>query len=149
MKIILWLSIYCYEALGVTIYIYSFVLLLLLLLHILKHVFHFSILVFVRSMFFLVHRELFCRHSSHFAFFFFMFWSGYATDSIIKVLQGKRIGTLFHQDAHLWTSVKEVGAREMAVAARECSRRLQVGRTVSSCSTKMSLLGSMFLHWRS
>ncbi|MBA0666411.1 hypothetical protein Goklo_002823 [Gossypium klotzschianum] len=51
--------------------------------------------------------------------------SGYATDSIIKVLQGKRIGTLFHQDAHLWTSVKEVGAREMAVAARECSRRLQ------------------------
>ncbi|XP_039019599.1 delta-1-pyrroline-5-carboxylate synthase-like isoform X1 [Hibiscus syriacus] len=51
--------------------------------------------------------------------------SGYATDSIVKVLQGKRIGTLFHQDAHLWTSVKEVGAREMAVAARECSRRLQ------------------------
>ncbi|XWS67124.1 hypothetical protein CRYUN_Cryun05aG0260000 [Craigia yunnanensis] len=51
--------------------------------------------------------------------------SGYATDNIIKVLQGKRIGTLFHQDAHLWTSVKEVGAREMAVAARECSRRLQ------------------------
>ncbi|XP_039009068.1 delta-1-pyrroline-5-carboxylate synthase-like isoform X2 [Hibiscus syriacus] len=51
--------------------------------------------------------------------------SGYGTDSIIKVLQGKRIGTLFHQDAHLWTSVKEVGAREMAVAARECSRRLQ------------------------
>ncbi|XVF76686.1 hypothetical protein PTKIN_Ptkin13bG0286700 [Pterospermum kingtungense] len=51
--------------------------------------------------------------------------SGYATDNIIKVLQGERIGTLFHQDAHLWTSVKEVGAREMAVAARECSRRLQ------------------------
>ncbi|EOY07413.1 Pyrroline-5-carboxylate synthetase isoform 1 [Theobroma cacao] len=51
--------------------------------------------------------------------------SGYATDNIIKVLQGKRIGTLFHQDAHLWTSVKEVGAREMAVAARDCSRRLQ------------------------
>ncbi|GMJ03143.1 delta 1-pyrroline-5-carboxylate synthase 2 [Hibiscus trionum] len=51
--------------------------------------------------------------------------SGYATDSIIKVLQGKQIGTLFHQDAHLWTSLKEVGAREMAVAARECSRRLQ------------------------
>ncbi|KAE8692871.1 Delta-1-pyrroline-5-carboxylate synthase [Hibiscus syriacus] len=51
--------------------------------------------------------------------------SGYATDSIIKVLQGKRIGTLFHQDAHLWISLKEVGAREMAVAARECSRRLQ------------------------
>lgn len=51
--------------------------------------------------------------------------SGYSTDSIIKVLQGKRIGTLFHQDAHLWTSVKEATARQMAVAARDCSRRLQ------------------------
>nr|AML23859.1 Delta1-pyrroline-5-carboxylate synthetase [Kosteletzkya pentacarpos] len=51
--------------------------------------------------------------------------SGYATDNIIKVLQGKRVGTLFHRDAHLWTSVKQVDAREMAVAARECSRRLQ------------------------
>ncbi|OMO97279.1 Gamma-glutamyl phosphate reductase GPR [Corchorus olitorius] len=51
--------------------------------------------------------------------------SGYGTDNVIKVLQGKRVGTLFHQDAHLWTKVKEVGAREMAVAARECSRRLQ------------------------
>ncbi|KAH9736163.1 Delta-1-pyrroline-5-carboxylate synthase A [Citrus sinensis] len=43
--------------------------------------------------------------------------------SIIKVLEGKRVGTLFHRDAHLW--VKQVGAREMAVAARESSRRLQ------------------------
>ncbi|XVF55200.1 hypothetical protein PTKIN_Ptkin06aG0017700 [Pterospermum kingtungense] len=51
--------------------------------------------------------------------------SGFATDNIIKVLQGKRVGTLFHQDAHLWTSAKEVGARDMAVSARECSRRLQ------------------------
>ncbi|KAJ4704591.1 Delta-1-pyrroline-5-carboxylate synthase [Melia azedarach] len=51
--------------------------------------------------------------------------SGYVTDSIIKVLQGKRIGTLFHKDAYLWYSVKQAGAREMAVAARECSRRLQ------------------------
>ncbi|KAG1365811.1 putative Delta-1-pyrroline-5-carboxylate synthase 1 [Cocos nucifera] len=51
--------------------------------------------------------------------------SGFATDSIIKVLQGERIGTLFHQDAHLWALPKEVGAREMAVSARECSRRLQ------------------------
>ncbi|OMO66406.1 Gamma-glutamyl phosphate reductase GPR [Corchorus capsularis] len=51
--------------------------------------------------------------------------SGYGTDNVIKVLQGKRVGTLFHQDAHLWTKVKEVGAREMAVAARDCSRRLQ------------------------
>ncbi|KAF9595636.1 hypothetical protein IFM89_001509 [Coptis chinensis] len=51
--------------------------------------------------------------------------SGFATDNIIKVLQGERVGTLFHQDAHLWTPLKEVGAREMAVAARDCSRRLQ------------------------
>ncbi|ESR42429.1 Delta-1-pyrroline-5-carboxylate synthase 1 [Citrus sinensis] len=49
--------------------------------------------------------------------------SGFAMDSIIKVLEGKRVGTLFHRDAHLW--VKQVGAREMAVAARESSRRLQ------------------------
>ncbi|KAG1337821.1 delta-1-pyrroline-5-carboxylate synthase 1 [Cocos nucifera] len=51
--------------------------------------------------------------------------SGFATDSIVKVLQGQRIGTLFHQDAHLWALPNEVGAREMAVSARECSRRLQ------------------------
>ncbi|KAL6336606.1 hypothetical protein AAG906_035920 [Vitis piasezkii] len=51
--------------------------------------------------------------------------SGYATDNIVKVLQGQRVGTLFHKDAHSWTLVKEIGAREMAVAARECSRRLQ------------------------
>ncbi|KAF8402980.1 hypothetical protein HHK36_011073 [Tetracentron sinense] len=51
--------------------------------------------------------------------------SGYATDNILKVLQGERIGTLFHQDAHLWAPLKEVSARKMAVAARECSRRLQ------------------------
>ncbi|KAL5550271.1 hypothetical protein UlMin_000447 [Ulmus minor] len=51
--------------------------------------------------------------------------SGYATNNIIKVLKGKRVGTVFHQDAHLWPVVKEVCAREMAVAARECSSRLQ------------------------
>ncbi|KAL9226632.1 hypothetical protein vseg_002421 [Gypsophila vaccaria] len=51
--------------------------------------------------------------------------SGKATDNIVKVLNGQRIGTLFHKDAHLWVSNKETGAREMAVAARECSRRLQ------------------------
>ncbi|KAH9617727.1 hypothetical protein KSS87_016646, partial [Heliosperma pusillum] len=51
--------------------------------------------------------------------------SGKATDNIIKVLNGLRIGTLFHKDAHLWGSAKETGAREMAVAARDCSRRLQ------------------------
>ncbi|XP_072083519.1 delta-1-pyrroline-5-carboxylate synthase isoform X4 [Arachis hypogaea] len=51
--------------------------------------------------------------------------SGYAAENIIKVLQGQRIGTLFHKDAHKWAPVKEVDAREMAVAARDCSRRLQ------------------------
>nr|AGW30209.1 P5CS [Nitraria tangutorum] len=51
--------------------------------------------------------------------------SGYGTGNIIKVLEGELIGTLFHKDAHLWAPVKEVGAREMAVAARESSRRLQ------------------------
>lgn len=51
--------------------------------------------------------------------------SGFATDNIIKVVQGEGVGTLFHQDAHLWAPRKEVDAREMAVAARDCSRRLQ------------------------
>ncbi|MED6196739.1 Delta-1-pyrroline-5-carboxylate synthase [Stylosanthes scabra] len=51
--------------------------------------------------------------------------SGYATDNIIRVLQGERIGTVFHKDAHLWSRVKEVSAREMAISARDCSRRLQ------------------------
>lgn len=57
---------------------------------------------------------------------FFSPYSGFAAENIINVLQGQRIGTLFHKDAHEWVQVKEVDAREMAVAARECSRRLQV-----------------------
>ncbi|KAK9266436.1 hypothetical protein L1049_008996 [Liquidambar formosana] len=51
--------------------------------------------------------------------------SGYAADNIIKVLEGERIGTIFHQDAHLFTPLKKGGARQMAAAARECSRQLQ------------------------
>ncbi|XP_047251289.1 delta-1-pyrroline-5-carboxylate synthase isoform X4 [Capsicum annuum] len=51
--------------------------------------------------------------------------SGYAVNNIIKVLHGECIGTLFHRDANKWASIGEIGAREMAVAARECSRRLQ------------------------
>nr|ALT55651.1 delta-1-pyrroline-5-carboxylate synthetase [Prunus persica] len=51
--------------------------------------------------------------------------SGYAPGNLSKVLEGQRVGTLFHQDAHLWSPVKEVDARGMAVAARESSRRLQ------------------------
>jgi len=53
-------------------------------------------------------------------------FSGYAAENILKVLQGQLIGTLFHKDAHKWAPIKEVNAREMAVAARDCSRRLQV-----------------------
>ncbi|XP_022765098.1 delta-1-pyrroline-5-carboxylate synthase-like isoform X2 [Durio zibethinus] len=63
--------------------------------------------------------------------------SGFAAENIIKVLQGQRIGTLFHQDAHLWEPTKEVGSREMAVAARESSRRLQA---LSSQERKKILL---------
>ncbi|KAK3135400.1 hypothetical protein QOZ80_5BG0418420 [Eleusine coracana subsp. coracana] len=51
--------------------------------------------------------------------------SGFASQSIINVLRGERIGTLFHKDASLWEPSKDVTSREMAVAARESSRRLQ------------------------
>ncbi|KAA8518949.1 hypothetical protein F0562_016277 [Nyssa sinensis] len=51
--------------------------------------------------------------------------SGFAADNIRKVLHGERIGTLFHKDADSWIQLTEVGAHELAVAARECSRRLQ------------------------
>ncbi|KOM46972.1 hypothetical protein LR48_Vigan07g067600 [Vigna angularis] len=63
--------------------------------------------------------------------------SGFAPENIINVLQGQRIGTLFHKDAHEWAQVKEVDTREMAVAARECSRRLQA---LSSEERKQILL---------
>lgn len=59
------------------------------------------------------------------------FSSGFATDSIIKVLQGERVGTLFHKDANSWVLPKEDGAHEMAVAARDCSRKLQVWHAMS------------------
>lgn len=52
--------------------------------------------------------------------------SGFAGGNILKVLSGKRIGTLFHRDASKWAPVGDVGARAMAMAARESSRRLQV-----------------------
>ncbi|KAL2317200.1 hypothetical protein Fmac_031076 [Flemingia macrophylla] len=63
--------------------------------------------------------------------------SGFAAENIINVLQGQRIGTLFHKDAQEWVQVKEVDAREMAVAARECSRKLQA---ISSEERKQILL---------
>lgn len=53
-------------------------------------------------------------------------YSGFAVDNIIKVLHGKRIGTLFHQDANELDPATDASACEMAEAARECSRRLQV-----------------------
>ncbi|CAH9105354.1 unnamed protein product [Cuscuta epithymum] len=51
--------------------------------------------------------------------------SGFADANIIKVLRGERIGTLFHQDANKLDPALDVSACEMAIAARECSRRLQ------------------------
>ncbi|KAL5733148.1 hypothetical protein ACOSP7_032490 [Xanthoceras sorbifolium] len=63
--------------------------------------------------------------------------SGYTPEKISKVLQGERIGTLFHQDAHLLDPDNDVGAREMAVAARESSRRIQA---LSSQDRKKILL---------
>ena len=56
------------------------------------------------------------------------------------MLRGERIGTVFHKDAHLWTSIKEVSAHEMAVAARNSSRRLQASKvTYLKCEEKGSL----------
>ncbi|KAI5407471.1 Delta-1-pyrroline-5-carboxylate synthase, variant 2 [Lathyrus oleraceus] len=51
--------------------------------------------------------------------------SGNTAENLTKILQGQRIGTLFHKDAAKWVPLKEVDVREMAVAARDCSRRLQ------------------------
>ncbi|KAH0887120.1 hypothetical protein HID58_063216, partial [Brassica napus] len=51
--------------------------------------------------------------------------SGYSAENIDKVLRGLRVGTLFHQDARLWAPVTDSNARDMAVAARESSRKLQ------------------------
>ncbi|KAI4366488.1 hypothetical protein MLD38_022360 [Melastoma candidum] len=63
--------------------------------------------------------------------------SGFAPGNILKVLQGEKIGTLFHKEAHLWATLKEVRAKEMAVAARNSSRKLQ---TMSSEDRKKILL---------
>ncbi|KAM3410848.1 hypothetical protein ACQJBY_002832 [Aegilops geniculata] len=51
--------------------------------------------------------------------------SGCASQSLVKVLRGEKIGTLFHKNASLWEPSKDTSVREMAVAARDCSRRLQ------------------------
>ena len=60
--------------------------------------------------------------------------SGCANNSLQRVMRGDHIGTLFHKDAHLWVDMKETGARDMAVAARDGSRRLQV------CSTSIETI---------
>ncbi|KAK9025697.1 hypothetical protein V6N11_038555 [Hibiscus sabdariffa] len=57
---------------------------------------------------------------------------GCTTENILRVLQGQRICTLFHRDAHLWEPTKEVGACEMAVAARDSLERLQVSNLAKS-----------------
>ncbi|KOM39161.1 hypothetical protein LR48_Vigan03g254300 [Vigna angularis] len=62
---------------------------------------------------------------------------GRGAENILKVLQGQLIGTLFHKDAHKWAPIKEFNAREMAVAARDSSRRLQA---MSSEERKQILL---------
>ncbi|VAH08017.1 unnamed protein product [Triticum turgidum subsp. durum] len=51
--------------------------------------------------------------------------SGCASQSLVKVLRGEKIGTLFHKNASLWEPSKDTSVREMAVAARDCSRHLQ------------------------
>lgn len=52
--------------------------------------------------------------------------SGCDSEGLQRVMRGDHIGTLFHADAHQWVDLKETGARDMAVAARDASRRLQV-----------------------
>ncbi|CAN7137975.1 unnamed protein product [Brassica rapa subsp. narinosa] len=64
--------------------------------------------------------------------------SGYSAENIDKVLRGLRVGTLFHQDARLWAPVTDSNARDMAVAARESSRKLQA---LSSEDRKQILYG--------
>ncbi|KAL2614202.1 hypothetical protein R1flu_025894 [Riccia fluitans] len=65
--------------------------------------------------------------------------SGYDPKALHRVLSGERIGTLFHKDAEQWAALKEkeTGARDMAVAARNASRRLQA---LSSTERRQSLL---------
>lgn len=66
--------------------------------------------------------------------------SGFTGDNILKVLQGKKVGTLFPTKSMLKdivVSFKEISPRDMAVSARDCSRRLQ---SISSEERKKILL---------
>ncbi|KAK6126104.1 hypothetical protein DH2020_040218 [Rehmannia glutinosa] len=65
------------------------------------------------------------------------FGSGFVAGNIAKVLEGQRIGTLFHRDAPTWITLDEFSAREMAVAARECTVGLQ---SISSEERRQILL---------
>ncbi|KAJ4768595.1 Delta-1-pyrroline-5-carboxylate synthase [Rhynchospora pubera] len=66
--------------------------------------------------------------------------SGFTRDSILKVLQGKKVGTLFPTKRmmnEIVVSTKDINPRDMAVSARDCSRRLQ---SISSEERKKILL---------
>ncbi|KAH9546290.1 hypothetical protein CY35_12G087500 [Sphagnum magellanicum] len=63
--------------------------------------------------------------------------SGCTPEGLQRVMHGDHIGTLFHKDAHLWVDMKETGARDMAVSARDASRHLQ---SLSSEERKQILL---------
>ncbi|XP_073223469.1 delta-1-pyrroline-5-carboxylate synthase-like [Cicer arietinum] len=68
-------------------------------------------------------------------------FNGYATDNIIRVLQGEKMGTVFHKDAHLWKNIKQESAHEMAVAARNSSRRLQIAALAIQSGNGLLLKG--------
>ncbi|KAJ3708917.1 hypothetical protein LUZ61_012622 [Rhynchospora tenuis] len=66
--------------------------------------------------------------------------SGFTRDNILKVLEGKKVGTLFPTKGMLKEIVasnREISPRDMAVSARDCSRRLQ---SISSEERKKILL---------
>ncbi|KAL3698948.1 hypothetical protein R1sor_016970 [Riccia sorocarpa] len=63
--------------------------------------------------------------------------SGFGPHGLQRVLTGEKIGTLFHKDAKQWVAIKETGAGDMAVAARNASRRLQA---LSSAERRQALL---------
>ncbi|GAA0156071.1 dehydrogenase [Lithospermum erythrorhizon] len=69
--------------------------------------------------------------------------SGFAVNNIIKVLRGERIGTLFHRYASKWASSGDGNARDMAVTARECSRRLQAISSRERCKILLDVADAL------
>ncbi|KAJ7534807.1 hypothetical protein O6H91_12G004300 [Diphasiastrum complanatum] len=69
--------------------------------------------------------------------------SGYATDGLKRVLRGERRGTLFHKDAPQLKSTKETSACQMAVAARNASRCLQVLSSSERCKILLDIANSL------